>query len=476
MAKSHGKSSKVHSDGIDNVDGISGPEVLDEEYDLIIIGAGPSGLFCAVNSSQNERKIIILEKKDSPGRKLLISGSGQCNITNEKDIHFFLDHYGDNSRFLRPALLGFTNLDLISFFEEKGLKMVVEKGGKVFPATFRSKDVLNILLEECRVQNVQIKSGLEVSSIERTGDRFEVYCGNNCYYSRLLVIAAGGCSYPGTGSTGDGFKFARNLGHRIVDVGPALTPVFIKDYPFFDLAGISFSDMKISLYRKKKIKDHQGDILITHQGLSGPGILDLSRYIRAGDTLKLSFIPREKRDSLEEWLQERTKLDGKRAVRSVLSDIPYSVPLSPRLAKRILEISGIETDLILAHLTKGMRTSLIDNLTGFDLVVSELAGYNQAMVTRGGVDTTEVNPKTMESRIVKGLYLVGEVLDVDGDTGGYNLQAAFSTGVIAARSIKNNYKSNSVRPSHPKGWGMLQAACPVFRSPEIVESSLPRSP
>jgi predicted Rossmann fold flavoprotein len=439
LAKPHRKPSEKHDDGIDKVDGISNPAGLDDEYDLIIIGAGPAGLFCAINSSQKEKNILILEKKDSPGRKLLISGSGHCNLTNETDIHSFLDHYGDNSRFLRPALLGFTNCDLVSFFEEKGLEMIRENGGKIFPATLRSRDVLNILLDECRARDIQIKCGQEVRSIERKGYRFEVYCGNNCYHSCLLVIATGGRSYPGTGSTGDGYIFARDLGHRIVDVGPALAPILIKDYPFFDLAGLSFMDMNISLYRQKKIRDHQGDILFTHQGLSGPGILDLSRYIRAGDTLKLSFMPREKRETLEEWLQERTRLDGKIAVRSVLADLPNSVPLSPRLIKRILEISGIETDLSLSHLTRGMRSRLIDNLTGLDLVVLELCGYDQAMVTRGGVDTREINPKTMESKIVKGLYLVGELLDVDGDTGGYNLQAAFSMGMLAARSIKNKW-------------------------------------
>ena len=240
---------------------------------------------------QKERKILILEKKDSPGRKLLISGLGHCNITNEKDIHSFLDHYGDNSRFLRPALFGFTNRDLISFFEKKGLEMIREKGGKIFPATLRSRDVLNILLDECKIHKVQVKCGQEVSSIERNGDLFKVFCGNICYRSGLLIIATGGCSYPGTGSTGDGYRFASDLGHRIVDVGPALTPVLIKDYPFFDLAGLSFADMRISLYRQKKIRDHQGDILFTHQGLSGPGILDLSRDIRAGDTLKTLLYP-----------------------------------------------------------------------------------------------------------------------------------------------------------------------------------------
>ena len=424
---------------IDKIDSTKSPVGLDDEHDLIIIGAGPSGLFCAINSSQKERKVLILEKKDSPGRKLLISGLGHCNLTNEKDVHSFLDHYGDNGRFLRPALFGFTNHDLITFFEGKGLKMIREKGGKIFPATLRSRDILNILLEECRAHDVQVKCGQEVRSIGKKSNGFEVHCGNNCYRSGLLVIATGGRSYPGTGSTGDGYRFANDLGHRIVDVGPALTPILIKDYPFSDLAGLSFMDMKISLYRQKKIRDHQGDILFTHQGLSGPGILDLSRDIRAGDTLKLSFMPREKREALEEWLQESTRLDGKMALRSVLADLPHSVPLSPRLIKRILEISGIEIDLSLSHLTRGMRSRLIDNLTGLSLVVLEVGGYDQAMVTRGGVDTREVNPKTMESKIVNGLYLVGELLNVDGDTGGYNLQAAFSTGMLAARSIRNRW-------------------------------------
>ena len=269
MAKSHIKSSEEHDDGIDKIDGIKSPAGLDDEYDLIIIGAGPSGLFCAINSGQKERKILILEKKDSPGRKLLISGLGHCNITNEKDIHSFLDHYGDNSRFLRPALFGFTNRDLISFFEKKGLEMIREKGGKIFPATLRSRDVLNILLDECRTHEVQVKCGQEVSSIERNGDGFKVFCGNNCYRSRLLVIATGGCSYPGTGSTGDGYRFASDLGHRIVDVGPALAPVLIKDYPFFDLAGLSFEDMKNLALSPKEDKRPSGRYSIHSSGALG---------------------------------------------------------------------------------------------------------------------------------------------------------------------------------------------------------------
>jgi predicted Rossmann fold flavoprotein len=418
-------------------------------YDLIIVGAGPSGLFCGINAMQKGKKILILEKKNSPGHKLLISGTGQCNITHDGDIQDFLDHYGDHGRFLRPALLGFTNSDLISFFKKNGLGMVREKGDKIFPETLRARDVLNILTLQCQELGVAIKCNQAVKSITRNEDGFLVSCDGVNYRSKLLIIATGGCSYPATGSSGDGYRFAGILGHHLAEIGPALTPLLIKDYPFSDLAGLSFPDMKISLYRHAKIREHRGDILFTHEGLSGPGILDLSRYIRAGDVLKLSFVPDDKRKALEEWLVKRARQDGKRSLLSVLADLSHFelpiVPLYPRLIKRILEISGIANDLQMAQLTREARSCLIDNLHGLSLVVSDLCGYNIAMVTRGGVETVEVDPKTMQSRLVKGLYLVGEVLDVDGDTGGYNLQAAFSTGMLAARSIRSKWTNQTIR-------------------------------
>ena len=430
----HAKNSMLHSG--------SHEPIPHEDYDLIIIGAGPSGLFCAINSIQKyiiqkEWKILVLEKKETPGHKLLISGSGRCNITHDGDIQDFLNHFGDHGRFLRPALLGFTNQDLVSYFRGKGLAMIREKGGKIFPETLQARDVLNILIEECKDKEVGIGCGQEVRSIAKTETGFRVACGICDYHSRLLVIATGGCSYPGTGSTGDGYSFARDLGHGIAEIGPALTPLIIKDYPFSELAGISFSDMGISLYRQGKIRKMQGDILFTHQGLSGPAVLDLSRRVRPGDILKLSFVPVEERGALDEWLLDRARSEGASELKTALADLPHSVPLPPRLIKRILEFSGIDADSTLAHLTRERRTQLTDNLTGLPLVVSDLAGFNMAMVTRGGVNLQEVNPKTMESKRVSGLYLVGEVLDIDGDSGGYNLQAAFSTGMLAARSIKS---------------------------------------
>ena len=417
---------------------------LIQDYDLIVVGAGPSGLFCAINSFQKGKRILILEKKNSPGHKLLISGSGQCNITHAGEISDFLEHYGDHGRFLRPALLGFTNCDLISFFAKSELGMVQEKGGKVFPESMQSRDVLNVLTGQCRELGVEIKCGEPAKSVSRIEDGFLVSGLGGKYRSRRLVMATGGCSYPATGSSGDGYGFARILGHSISDIGPALSPVIIKDYPFSDLAGLSFSDLKISLYRRIKIKDHRGDILFTHDGLSGPGILDLSRYIRAGDLIKISFILEERRGELEKWLVEKSQNDGGKKMTTALAGMPLSLPpglqLSVRLTKRLLQISGIASDLQLSQLTREMRNRLIDNLTGLSFVVSDVCGFNAAMCTRGGVLTTEVDPKTMQSRLVQGLYLVGEVLDIDGDTGGYNLQAAFSTGMLAARSIKSTFK------------------------------------
>jgi predicted Rossmann fold flavoprotein len=417
----------------------------DSYCDLIIVGAGPSGLFCGINAMIAGKKILILEKKNSPGHKLLISGSGQCNITHDGDILAFLDHFGDSGqkRFLRQALLGFTNSDLISFFDSLGLEMIREKAGKVFPKTRRARDVLNILMAQCQEKGIVIKCNQEVTTIARNEDVFLLGCKSGSYRSKQLVIATGGCSFPATGSSGDGYRFAEILGHKISELRPALTPLLIKDYPFSDLAGLSFPNMKISLYRHTKIREHQGDILFTHEGLSGPGILDSSRYIRAGDIVKLSFVPDDRRKALEEWLIDKARREGRSSLLSVLSDLFHDelagVPLYPRLIKRILEISGIALSLQTAQLTRENRSLLVDNLTGFPLVVSDLCGFSTAMITSGGVEKKEIDPKTMQSRLVKGLYLVGEVLDVDGDTGGYNLQAAFSTGMLAARSIRSNW-------------------------------------
>jgi hypothetical protein len=403
-----------------------------DKYSVVVIGGGPAGLFCALRAAGNGRRILILEKKAHPGRKLLLSGLGQCNITHDEDIGSFLSHYGDNGRFLKPALMNFSNRELISFFTERGLPLMTEPGGKVFPRSRKASEILDILVNECAAAQVEIRCEDPVLQVSVGDDGFSIQTDRAAYRAGQLVIATGGLTYPATGSTGDGYVFARTLGHSVTEVSPALAAVTIKDYRFSDLAGISFTDVIISLYcAGKKVRRHTGDLLLTHSGLSGPGILDLSRFIRPGDTLKVSFLPSVDHQKVRETLLSRISASGKARVRTVLTGFD----LPERFVNKLLTLAGIGSELTGAHLSRKDRSALIELLTGCPFVVGRLGGVHEAMVTRGGVSLAEIDPKTMESRLVPRLFFVGEVLDIDGDTGGYNLQAAFSTAALAARTI-----------------------------------------
>ena len=407
-----------------------------ERYDVAVIGAGPAGLCCAIHAATPGHRILLLEKMDSPGKKLLITGSGQCNITHDGETLDFIEHYGEHGKFLKPALLSLTNRNLITFFYDHGLAMDTRKDGKVFPATRRSADVLSVLLHECSRQGIDLRCSEPVCNIKKGPDGFEITTVHSQYLTVYLVIATGGLSYPATGSNGDGYRFAAGLGHTTGEIAPALTPLVIKDYPFFELAGISFSPMYFSIWREgKKIFHHTGDVLFTHNGLSGPGILDCSRNIRSGDEIRLSFTGRTPHDELRHTLSKTAVSHAKRQVMSLLSH--FHVP--DRLAKKILDCTRIPRNLTCAHLSAAQRKNLIKNCTEFPLIIEALGDFSCAMVTRGGVTLGEVNPITLESRIEKNLFFAGEVLDIDGDSGGYNLQAAFSTGWLAAQTIKKRY-------------------------------------
>jgi predicted Rossmann fold flavoprotein len=410
-----------------------------KQYDVIVIGAGPSGLFCAIHASAPGHRILLLEKMAAPARKLLISGSGQCNITHDGKIQDFLLHYGKHGKFLKPALYTFTNRDLIAFFCGHGLAMEIRDDGKVFPVTRRSSDVLSVLLAECRKQQIDLICNEPVHRIKKWRGGFEVITSHAVYLTKHIVIATGGVSYPSTGSTGEGYRFAAMMGHTVSEIGPALTPLIVQDFPFLDLAGMSFPSMDFSIWRTgKKIFRHCGDVMFMHDGLSGPGILDCSRNIMTGDEIHLSFIKETSPDEFRRKLSEEIVSHGSQQVTSVL--LPYRIP--NRLVKKILDYTKIPRDLSCAYLSASQRTQLIKNLTEFPLIVKSPGDFSCAMVTRGGITLSEVNPQTMESRIEKNLFFTGEVLDIDGDTGGYNLQAAFSTGMLAAQSIKKRYYPN----------------------------------
>jgi len=401
-------------------------------FDVIIVGAGPAGLSCAIHAAAPESRILLLEKKAGPGTKLLLSGSGQCNITHAGDINNFVARYGRNGKFLKPALLSFTNQDLLRFFGEHGLSMMTGENGKVFPETRSSADVLEILIRLCKERGVEIRTGEPVTGITRSSQDFSVTTTTASYRSSILVLATGGSSYPQTGSTGDGFGFAKSLGQPVTETGPALTPLLIRKFPFAAFSGMSFDSMQFTLWMEgKKVADRVGDVLFTHLGLSGPGILDASRDIRSEDIVRLSFVGTMKREEFDDDLTKRVQENGTWHLRTLLA----SYPIPERLNRKLLAISEIPDDLMCSHLSAKQRAKLIVNCTAFPLTVEAPGGYNVAMVTRGGVALDTVNQKTMASKVIPGLYFAGEVLDVDGDTGGYNLQAAFSTGVMAGRSI-----------------------------------------
>lgn len=416
--------------------------VLDEnlknpqKYDVIIAGGGPSGLFCAAAVSKNKKKVLLLEKKNSCGKKLLITGLSQCNLTQDGDIKSFFTHYGDNGNFLKSSFLNFTNKDLVRFFNERGLETIVEKGNKVFPRSKKASDVLEILLSECRVNGVEIRCGEAVVSASVSSSQksslFTVRTNYGEYKGENLVVATGGMTYPATGSAGDGYSIAESLCHSVSDTAPALCSVAISGYEFSGLSGISFENAKISLFHdNKKIKESYGDILLTHKGLSGPGILHMSRYIKSGDTIKISFLPLFTKEAFKKDFSEKISIGGTKKVLSVIQD--YG--LYERFSKKIFDICNIPYELTCAHLPKDKKNRLSDEICEHSFKVESLAGINEAMVTRGGVSLSEINQKTMESKVCPHLYFTGEVLDIDGDTGGYNLQAAFSTGYAAAKNI-----------------------------------------
>ena len=397
--------------------------------DVIIIGAGPAGLFAAMHC--DGRKVIVLEKNEKPGKKLLISGTGRCNITHQCKLSDFFGHYGENHRFLKPALHSFSNTDLVHFLNIHGLDTVVDKNGKVFPASQKSEDVLQLLLRECARHKVQIQCRQQVLKVAKSSEGFVITTSGYVFSARVLVIATGGMSYPATGSSGDGYHFAKQLGHAIVPPKPSLSPVFVRNYTMASIAGVSVQDKLVYLYRgDKKLGEHRGDIGFTHKGLSGPGILDFSRNILSGDQLRINFID-DKADNFRSALIAASEKEGKTAVQTYLKkfDLPRSLLLL------ILKSIPVEPETRLAEITKVHRNQLVTAFCEYPFVVEKVGGFNMAMATAGGVNLGEVNPKTMESKLVPWLYFAGEVLDLDGDTGGYNLQAAFSTGYLVGLEV-----------------------------------------
>lgn len=411
------------------------------KVDLTIIGAGPAGIFTAINAVQNNKNILILEKNSTAGKKLLITGSGKCNITHSGDIRDFFNHYGKNNKFLMSALYSFDNSRLLSYFNQHKLKFITNEQGKIFPESDKAADILEALLAECKVKKIKFNfnSAVEQVNYDKKKRVFIIETAENIYKSNYLVLATGGKSYPKTGSTGDGYEFARQLGHKIITPQPALTSLINKNKHLINLAGISLKNVEISLWRNNNfLQKWQDDILFTHQGLSGPAIINYSRYFKIGDQLKLNLVDFKNKTDFENDLLKKSQQYGSLNLKNLLK----KYQLATRIITEILPMAQLNINKNSAHLSKMEAHKIAQLFCEFKVDISHLAGFNKAMITAGGIDLTEIDPGTMESKLCNKLFAVGEILNIDGDTGGYNLQAAFSTAYLAGQKLKDYFSNN----------------------------------
>ena len=420
---------------------------------VIVIGGGPAGLIAAGQAAKLGAETLLLEKMDRPGRKLRITGKGRCNLTNIAPLSQFIEHFRPNGRFLRQAFSQFLTTELLAFLEELGVPTVTERGGRVFPASGRAQDVVDALVQwicECGVKlrngstverlNVEEKkvTGVKVYravSRMREASAIRPSCGQ-IYHADAVIIATGGASYPETGSTGDGYQLAELAGHSIVQIRPALVPLETRGDIAQRLQGVSLRNVKVQVrVDGKKRGQGFGEMVFTHFGVSGPAILSLSRQVvdalRLGQKVELSIDlkPALGHGKLDARLLRELDAHGKQHFQTLLKEL-----LPRKMIPVCMDLVDIFHGKVGHQITTMERKRLRMWLKDFRLQVNAYRPFNEAVVTAGGVNTREVEPRTMASRIVEHLYFAGEVLDVDADTGGYNLQAAFSTGWIAGRS------------------------------------------
>ncbi|MFR6448901.1 MAG: NAD(P)/FAD-dependent oxidoreductase [Peptoniphilus grossensis] len=387
---------------------------------VAIIGGGPAGMMCAIKAAENHQ-VTIFEKNEKLGKKLFITGKGRCNLTNYCDEREFLKNIVNNSSFMYSSIYSFSPFTTYYYFEELGLPLKVERGNRVFPASDKSSDVIKAYEKKLKALGVKINLNYEVTSIEKVDDKFII---NGREKFDKVVIATGGISYKLTGSTGDGYKFAKDFGHKVIDQVPGLIGINLKNN--FSLAGLTLKNVELKVLKDKKILSREfGEMLFTHRGISGPIVLTTSSKI---NRLKDFEIYLDLKPALDpEKLDARILMDFHENQNKNLENVMKS--LLPRdLIIYVLEGAGISGDKKVNQITKEDRESLVRTIKNFSLKFDSLDDIDRAIVTSGGVDVKDIDPKTMESKKVSGLYFIGEVLDLDGLTGGFNIQIANSTG------------------------------------------------
>jgi predicted Rossmann fold flavoprotein len=423
------------------------------ERQVIVVGGGAAGLMAAGQAAELGARTLLLEKMKRPGRKLRITGKGRCNLTNVAPLSEFVTHFGPNGRFLRQAFSRFFTSELVAFFEALGVHTVTERGGRVFPASGQAQDVVDALVRWVGERGVRLQTQSPVERLLVEGGRAvgvqvphapprageappHDHCGGSVYRANAVIIATGGASYPATGSTGDGYRLAESAGHSIVPIRPALVPLETAGDIAARLQGLSLRNVTVRVWSDgKKRAESFGEMLFTHFGLSGPIILSLSKQVvdtlrlGQGVTISIDLKPALDEHKLDARLLRDLDAHGKQQFRTLLKGL-----LPRKLIPVCVDLTGIPPDKAGHQITAQERKRLRVWLKDFRLEVTGYRPLAEALITAGGVDTREVDPRTMASRLVEGLHFAGEVLDIDADTGGYNLQAAFSTGWVAGRS------------------------------------------
>lgn len=405
---------------------------------IIVIGGGPAGMFAAIAAAENGHNVTLLEKNEKLGKKLYITGKGRCNITNASDMEVLFANVMTNAKFLYSAFYAYDNQRVIDFFEENGLATKVERGNRVFPVSDHSSDVIATLAKVLRQKGVEVCLHTEVREIltEKCGEETKVsgvFLSNGRKMAADdVIVATGGFSYQTTGSTGDGYRFAKALGHEVTEITPSLVPFEAKEDYVKEMQGLSLRNVQVRIYQKKKLLyDEFGEMLFTHFGVSGPLLLSASALLKPKQTSQELQMEIDLKPALtQEQLDKRVLHDFEEAKnKQFKNSIGKLFPA--KMIPAILELSGIDPDKKVNEITKEERAGFIRLIKAFPVTLTGLRGFKEAIITKGGVKVKEVNPSTMESKIVKHLYFCGEVLDLDALTGGYNLQIAWSTGYLA---------------------------------------------
>jgi len=404
---------------------------------VLVVGGGAAGMFAAIFAAYNGNEVHIYEKNEKLGKKLYITGKGRCNITNASDMDTLFASVVTNSKFLYSSFYGYTNQDVIDFFERIGVATKIERGNRVFPVSDHSSDVIAGLTRELHQLGVEIHLHTSVKRIvgKERFEHIELYDGSKVE-GDACIVATGGFSYQTTGSTGDGYRFARELGHEVTEIMPSLVPLEIKEWYAKELQGLSLRNVQaIVMDGKKKLYDDFGEMLFTHYGVSGPLMLSASSYIgKKLQEKELRLVIDLKPALSVEQLDQRVLRDFDENMNKQFKNAIGKL-FPAKLIPIMLELSGIDPDKKVNLISKEERQHFVWLIKNFEMTIKGLRDFNEAIITKGGVKVKEINPSTMESKLVQGLYFVGEVLDLDALTGGFNLQIAWSTAYACGNSI-----------------------------------------